>query len=290
MTKITVVVPTIGRPEYFAQTLQSLALQTATDFDVLVSDNCANPQVDSDQVEKILREINHRVVRQDSRRAFHDHFNRCVNCANGEWIMFVSDDDLISPDYISKCINIINTEPKICVILANQQKIGTNFDPKAIAMAEDFQFEDGHLFLSRWLTAQHPNILTPVSLLARRDQVIANGGFGPYECGAHSDSILLARLCNEGKVAILQGGFYYRVYPDSTGLAMPFASLIRSTSQYERDLSALLASPEWRPVLKTAVRCHHRMIIGRWRRLYIKKASMTELFDQIQLIIHRLLK
>jgi glycosyltransferase involved in cell wall biosynthesis len=108
---ISICVPTYNGAAYLAETLDSILAQTFSNLDVLVVDD----QSTDDTVE-----IAHSYAVRDARiRIFQNHhnlglvgnWNRCVELAKGEWIKFVFQDDLLTPDCIEKMINALNKSP-----------------------------------------------------------------------------------------------------------------------------------------------------------------------------------
>ena len=87
--KVSLIVPTIGRPIFFARALESAAHQTFVDLEILVSDNAANPAIFVEEVNRACLGRNFRLIRQPTRLGFAEHFNVCLKEASGDYAMFL---------------------------------------------------------------------------------------------------------------------------------------------------------------------------------------------------------
>lgn len=101
---VSVCIPTYRGEKYIKECLNSIIVQSFTDFEVLIVDDCS-----TDSTFDIAREY----AKQDSRiQLFQNeknlglvcNWNRCVELAQGEWIKFVFQDDLITPNCLEKMV------------------------------------------------------------------------------------------------------------------------------------------------------------------------------------------
>jgi glycosyltransferase involved in cell wall biosynthesis len=100
--KISVCVPTYNGSLFLRECLDSIILQSFSDFELLIVDDCS-----SDNTVEIAEEY----AAIDSRIAVHKNhqnlglvgnWNRCIEIASGEWIKFVFQDDKIAPSCLEK--------------------------------------------------------------------------------------------------------------------------------------------------------------------------------------------
>lgn len=91
--RISVIIPTFGRPEFLEETLRSVAAQTYPAFQVIVVDDCSEVPVEiPDQLDLPVTLLRH--VRNQGSAAAR---NTGLAHATGEWVMFLDDDDLLTP-------------------------------------------------------------------------------------------------------------------------------------------------------------------------------------------------
>lgn len=105
---ITVCVPTYNGGKYIRECIESILVQTYTDLEILiVDDNSFDETIDI--VEELARrEKRIRIVRNQQNLGLVKNWNRCVELAEGEWIKFVFQDDIIAPDCIEELLNCCN--------------------------------------------------------------------------------------------------------------------------------------------------------------------------------------
>jgi len=131
--RITLIIPTIGR-DTLTRTLESLIAQTYPEWNAIVVFDGISPSIKSPDVRIQFTEIpkngNAGFVR-----------NEGIRVATTEWIGFVDDDDILTPNYI-ECFNRdkINTD-----VIIFRMKMP---DGKIIPVAGDTEFKFGEVGIS----------------------------------------------------------------------------------------------------------------------------------------------
>jgi len=96
--KISVLIPTYNYGRFLAQALESVLMQTYTDFEILVVDNCS-----TDETGEVVRRFagkdsRIRYIRNSSTVDMVSNWNISLRAAQGEYVKFLfSDDFLVSP-------------------------------------------------------------------------------------------------------------------------------------------------------------------------------------------------
>lgn len=108
----------IGLPVYngapvLQVTLDSLLNQSYSDFELIISDNAS-----TDQTEDLCRayaELDNRVryYRNRENIGLGRNFNRVFELATGEYFKWASSDDLCKPDYLSRCVEVLDRDPDV---------------------------------------------------------------------------------------------------------------------------------------------------------------------------------
>ena len=96
--KVSLLIPTYNGEKYLAECLDSVLLQTFSDFEVLVVDDCSTDTTLEIAGEYAARDNRIRVLRNEKNLGLVGNWNHCVELASGEWIKFVFQDDLIEPE------------------------------------------------------------------------------------------------------------------------------------------------------------------------------------------------
>jgi glycosyltransferase involved in cell wall biosynthesis len=270
----TIILPTIGRPKYFGAALASVAAQTYRPLEILISDNAANPPVEPVEFQP-MPQVNVRWVRRPARIEPAAHINLCVKEAEGEYVFLMSDDDLMAPGYIAASMECILSEPAVNAVIARQIRVEESFFGPIADAPIPFETLPGNGFVSRWLIEGKLNdILTTFPMLARRRQMLECGGLPGYPDASNSTNTLLFELCLGAKAGLLDGGYYYRVYPTSEGLKTPWRWLLAATQDYDRDLLALHKKGRLENRLFLAItRGNTNLLISRWKQHYRRRAG-----------------
>ena len=285
----TIIIPTIGRPKYFGPALASAAAQTYTPLSVLVSDNAANPSIELAEIRKWAPNANLRLVRREPKMTPSAHMNLCFQEAGGDYVMVLSDDDLIVPGYVSAAMDCILSDASVSVVLSRQEAIDENFLGPLSGLPITSSTLPGNEFVSTWFREGSQGVLTMIPMLARRQHILECGGLPEYPTGANSDNLLFFRLCLGAALGLLSGGYYYRVYPNSSGLAMPWSELVLAVEISERDIFALFKSGRLdRHTFFAMIRAGTRTLLARWKQLYRHRPGFENkicpLFDVLRRI------
>lgn len=109
---VSVCLPTYNGSKYLRECLDSVLAQTFTDFEILIVDDQS-----SDNTVEIAKDYaqNHaqiKLVVNEKNLGLVGNWNRCVELAQGEWIKFVFQDDLIAPNCLEKMLSVVKSETK----------------------------------------------------------------------------------------------------------------------------------------------------------------------------------
>lgn len=113
---VTIAIPTFNRATLLRGCIELALAQSYEHIEVLVSDNAS-----SDDTGKVLGEFSDhrlRVLRQETNIGLLPNWNACLAAAEGEYIIFVSDDDRISPRLVERCVGVIGDRSQIPVVVA----------------------------------------------------------------------------------------------------------------------------------------------------------------------------
>lgn len=113
---VTIAIPTFNRATLLRGCIQLALAQSYENIEVLVSDNAS-----SDDTRTVLSEFSDRrlrVLRQETNIGLLPNWNACLAAATGEYIIFVSDDDRISPQLVERCVGATGGRSQIPVVVA----------------------------------------------------------------------------------------------------------------------------------------------------------------------------
>src|SRR5579871_6012309 len=93
--RFSVVIPTRNRARYLRASIRTVLHQRFQDFEVVVSDNCSNPE--TKQVVDGFQDPRLRYYRSDVPLAMTDNWETAISQAKGEYVIVIGDDDGLLP-------------------------------------------------------------------------------------------------------------------------------------------------------------------------------------------------
>lgn len=240
---VTIIVPTIGRPDYIIDTIRSIVAQTYSNLQILISDNAPTAATAPLLAAAGISDIRFEFVTRPVRLGFSSHMNACIVDARGTYMMILSDDDQITPGYVEEMVHMMHSRPELAVCLGRQVKITEHDHGVLPDRVSDMRqsFFNGLEYLRDSLSGDlQTGVLTHISMFTRKADMLKVGGFNDYPDGSHVDNVVIFKLALRGDVGLAKSLMYYRVYISSVGLSTPFSSLISATRTYTRDCARLL--------------------------------------------------
>ena len=104
--KFSVVIPTHNRLDLLADAIESVRRQDSSDWELCVFDNASTDDI-AGHVRR-LADARVRYARSDEFLAVTDSWNRAMDLARGEYVIFLGDDDGLAPGYFSRMQQIID--------------------------------------------------------------------------------------------------------------------------------------------------------------------------------------
>ena len=118
MPKLSIIVPTFKRPVLLKKAIKSIQEQDFKDLEIIISDDNSNDE--TAQIALRLQEKDHRiryVVNTSYKQGPNGNKNNGLDYANGEFISFLDDDDVLLPKALSTLLQKANEG--YCHIFAN---------------------------------------------------------------------------------------------------------------------------------------------------------------------------
>lgn len=111
---VTVLLPTIGRMDYFPAALAAVRAQTCSNLEILIGDNAS-----TDGTAAFIEEMKARDPRirsyLESERSMPVNWQRGLDLARGEFLTIVSDDDLVQPEFVERCLAPLRADASLAV-------------------------------------------------------------------------------------------------------------------------------------------------------------------------------
>lgn len=163
--RVSIIIPTLDRPQLLAPTLASLARQTMQDFEVIVvDDGSSDPAAIKRLVDSYAPWARLKRVGNSGEAGA---VNRGLEEAQGEFLGFLSDDDVFHPELLEQAVLALEHCPEALGVYPHWEIIDTSGTPVELHRVPAF---DRRLMLrAHWC-------LPSVGSIARRSAVAAIGG------------------------------------------------------------------------------------------------------------------
>lgn len=106
MKKVSVCIPTYNGAEFLEPCLASVLAQTYADFEILLVDDDSTDATREIAEAIAKKDARLRVIRNEARQGLVGNWNRCLELAEGEWIKFVFQDDLLAPRCLERMLAV----------------------------------------------------------------------------------------------------------------------------------------------------------------------------------------
>ncbi len=153
---ISVIMLTYNREKYLSQMIECILNQTYTDFEFIIVDNGSSDRSAEIAESYAIKDNRIRLIKRD-RGTIGAGRNTGLDAAKGDYIAFVDDDDICTPDYLLFLYNLIvenNADISICGATWSDK------DEKRIMTSEEA--------LLLLLMRKHYNVAFPTKMFRRK--------------------------------------------------------------------------------------------------------------------------
>ncbi|NRB08622.1 MAG: glycosyltransferase [Richelia sp.] len=281
--KVSIGLPVYNGENFIREAIDSILAQTFTDFELVISDNAS-----TDNTEAICREY----ITKDSRIKYYKNktnlggapnYNRTVELSNGEYFKWAAHDDVITPDFLSKCVDILDSNPDVvlCHSLVSYIDENSNFIGNYNVNLHTYSSRIQVRFHE--LLAKH--LCYPIFGLIRSSALKVTPPQGGY--GA-ADAIFLLRLAMRGKFyEIPEYLFFSRSHPQqSLSILFPdYMSFRHDNPEYTLDmLPDLYGYAQW----FDSSNDESKLLFQHWRVFweYLRSAWLVKMNSYERLCCH----
>ena len=181
---ITIGIPTYNRAALARNCVASALAQSYQNIEVLVSDNAS-----TDDTLMTLKSINDkrlRVLTSPENVGATNNFSKCIREAKGDYLTLISDDDILDPTFLEKCVRLVNIQPDIAIVLAAYDVLVTDefyknerrIIPAVLSKKLSTGIWDGIEILEEFLSGRISAQL--LSSIVRTDILRRNDGYGKH--------------------------------------------------------------------------------------------------------------
>lgn len=111
---ISIVTASYNYAQYIGETIQSVLNQTYSDWELVIVDDCSSDN--SVEVIKSFKDERIKLYVNGKNLGLKGTVKRGIELAQGNWIVFLESDDVITPDYLKKKVEIAQKYPDVVLI------------------------------------------------------------------------------------------------------------------------------------------------------------------------------
>ncbi|BCK88813.1 hypothetical protein MIZ01_2619 [Sideroxyarcus emersonii] len=114
--QVSVCIPVYNGAKYIAETIQSVLAQTYPRIEILIQDNASTDNTKSILNEFATKYSQIHVEQNEQNCGMTANWNLVINRARGDYVMLLSADDLLMPQFIEKCLLIFEQDAVDAVV------------------------------------------------------------------------------------------------------------------------------------------------------------------------------
>ena len=198
---VTIAIPTRNRAALLRDSVASALAQTYPNVEVLVSNNAS-----TDDTSAVLQSFNDPRVREivnPENIGLIGNWNQCVQRAAGEYLVILSDDNLLQPTFLEKCVALLQREPGLPIVAGGFDIVMTTENrtvPAVLSRKLDTGIWDGTNILVEHLRGNFS--CGTLSAAIRTDILRRIGGF-PTDHMEGGEELVLCRIFLEGRAGLI---------------------------------------------------------------------------------------
>ena len=244
--KITVGITTYNRPEFLREAVHSVLQQSFKNFELIISNDYPEVAVTLDGL-GVKDDSRVKIVNQDPNLGEVRNMNYLLETAQGEWFVWLADDDLLHPEFLMLAIKTIlsNQDPSIVGFFSNYiaASCPDGVFPTPLGVSKCVRY-DASRFLMEYSSQQNPLIgcygLMHVDTLKKIGGMpLLGNSFGPY-----SDTLIPILLAEHGSLCWLDEPLVFlRTHADSLSCkSADFSAFTSAENDFLENLKRVCAS------------------------------------------------
>ncbi len=125
---VSIGMPVYNAESYLHEAMESLLKQTHDDYEIIISDNASTDHTEDICRSYAQRDPRIRYVRQTENVGATGNFNHVFGLAKGVYFKWASYDDLCEPDFLARCVEVLETHPDVVWVHSASSKINDKGD------------------------------------------------------------------------------------------------------------------------------------------------------------------
>jgi len=262
--RFTIITPCLNREKFIAEAIESVLAQQYDDVEHWIIDGGS-----TDKTLDIVRSYSHLRVVSERDRGVYDAFNKGLDRATGDAVIFLNSDDLLTPGTLAFAQQIFQNAIGTLIISGGCEIFRQTDAGREVEMHRYADPKQNQLNF-RNVTLGYPNINARIF---RRSVFARLGRFNlAYPMASDRDLLMRAALANIPDAPVANIVYRYRWHEGSLTMNAGNSSM----SQAQRDglniIASLLADPK--------INDDQRQILARWRRECVATEIMIQALNR----------
>lgn len=111
--RVSIGLPVRNGENFLEEAIESILAQTFEDFELLIGDNASTDATEEICQRYAVRDPRIRYVRNPENIGAHPNYNRLFGMSSGEYFKWAAHDDVCHPDFLLKCIEVLDRDPSV---------------------------------------------------------------------------------------------------------------------------------------------------------------------------------
>ncbi len=125
---VSILIPAYN-PRYFAAALESACRQTYAHLEIIVSDDSSGGEIEAVTCAAAQSDPRVQYYRNDPPQGPRGNYLYCLGLANGEYIKFLNDDDLLAPQCVGRMAEWLQRRPDVTLVTSHRRCIDADGEP-----------------------------------------------------------------------------------------------------------------------------------------------------------------
>jgi len=177
--------PTRNRARDLQQGIRNALGQVGVELELILSDNASSDKTEDICMKAAAEDPRIRFFRQDRLLGLYEHHNFCLEKARGKYLGFFHDHDLHAPDFAQRCIQLMETHPRVGLVGADwrmENETGEFLGERRFRVPE---VEPGRNYVERTIRSGRSSVAIPGALMRRevagKRRLEGAKGFGDFK-------------------------------------------------------------------------------------------------------------
>jgi len=204
--RVSIGMPVYNGELFIGDALDSILAQTFKDFELIISDNGSTDATEGVCRAYLSKDPRIRYFRNETNRGAAYNFNKCIELSSGEYFKWAAADDLCAPDYLERCVAVLDREPEVILCYGKTSYI--DVQGNVIRQHNDgLNLRSANVSERFWLAILKMRTCNAAYGLIRSDVLRKTAKLGNYRA---SDKVLLAELSVYGQFCEIPDRLFFR--------------------------------------------------------------------------------